>query len=257
MIPVLFHWGPLSVYSYGLLLAVAFLVSGSLAARAARLKPGVISPDSVMDLVTWAVLGGVVGARLFFVVLNREALQGGLLEIFAIWHGGLVWYGGFAGGFLAAWLYTRVHRLSFIGVLDHLAPYLALGHGIGRIGCFLNGCCYGRVTESGCGVVFPGHTEAVLPTQLFEAAGLFIIAISLILLERRGIGKRPGQAAGAYLVLYGVLRFIIEFYRGDQAVFWLGLTLQQLISAGLFALGLIFLFALRDGKNLPIHRRSG
>ncbi len=175
-------------------------------------------------------------------------------EVLAIWHGGLVWYGGFLGGLTAGLVYARRHRLSSVRLADHLSPAIALGHGIGRIGCFFNGCCYGRPTDQWCGVLFPGHAQPVLPTQLFEAAGVFLIAFILYQLQQRQSARYPGRLFGLYLTCYGMLRFGLEFLRGDQQVWRAGLTLQQLISLLGIMVG-TFLFIRRksmmdDGKNV-------
>jgi phosphatidylglycerol:prolipoprotein diacylglycerol transferase len=104
---------------------------------------------------------------------------------------------------------------------------------VGRLGCFLNGCCYGKPTAAWCGVVFPGQPHAVLPTQLFEAIGLLGIYAALRALQRRGALALRGRVTGWYLLAYGALRFVLEFLRGDQPPWRMGLTLQQFISIGM------------------------
>jgi phosphatidylglycerol:prolipoprotein diacylglycerol transferase len=243
MHPILLKLGPVTLYTYGLMLVVAFLVAAGFAARAVRVLPAgrrPLSPEQAVDVTCAALLGGLIGGRLFYVARSWEAFAERPLDILAVWHGGLIWYGGFLGGVLAGWLYIRAQRLSFLRVADHLIPFAAIGHAIGRVGCFLNGCCYGRPTESWCGVVFPQQGTPVLPTQLFEAAGLAALYPLLRSAQRRS-GTRPGDVLGVYLVAYGLLRFAIEFLRGDQTAAWAGLTLQQLISIGMMIIGMIFL----------------
>jgi len=245
MHPILFSIGPLTLYTYGVMLAIAFTVSTWLAARAARRMPPervAISAGQLWDFSSVALFGGIAGGRLFYVLLHWEWFLDSPQDIIAIWRGGLVWYGGFLGGVLAGWGYVRAKRLVFLRVLDQLIPFVALGHAIGRVGCFFNGCCYGRVTQAWCGVVFPGQSLPVLPTQLMEAGGLLVLFFGLRkMTQRPWVLSRPGRLLGLYLVSYAGLRFAIEFLRGDQSVLWAGLTLQQLISLGVFLAGLCLL----------------
>ena len=240
MHPILLRLGPVTLYSYGAMMVCAFLLVLFFSRRAARQWPAndvAITPTQLVDFTCAALLGGILGARLFFIALHWEDYARVPSEIPALWHGGLVWYGGFFGGLAGAWWYTRAAHLQFLRVLDQFMPFVALGHAIGRIGCFLNGCCYGRPTQRWWGVVFPGHAEAVLPTQLFEALGLLALYVGLRLLQRPSVLRHPGRIFGAYAIGYGVLRMVTESLRGDQTVWWMGLTLQQLISLGLVAVG--------------------
>ena len=255
MHPILLKLGPLTLYSYGAMLVVAFLAAAGLAGRTARrsfdsrhgarsgcsLPPALvaINADQLVDFACYSLLGGILGARLLYVFLQWDAFLREPWEIPAIWHGGLVWYGGFLGATLAGWLYARAKQLTFLRVMDQVIPFLALGHAIGRLGCFLNGCCFGKPTDAWCGVVFPGQGVRVYPTQLFESAGLFLLYAVLRSLQRPVMLARPGRLLGWYLLCYGGLRFGIEFFRGDQAVWWAGLTLQQGISLGVMGAGLI------------------
>lgn len=244
MHPILFTVGPLTLHSYGVMLVIALWAATSLGCRAARTLPPelvAITPEQLVDLACLSLLGGILGGRLLYVVLNWDDFARTPQEILALWHGGLVWYGGFIGGVLGGWLYVRARRLHFLRVVDQFVPFVVLGHAIGRLGCFLNGCCYGKPTGAWCGVKFAGQTECVLPTQLFEAAGLFLLYLVLRRLQRPEHLRHPGRLFGFYLVSYAVLRFLIEFFRGDQPIWWQGLTLQQLISIGLLFTGLILI----------------
>ncbi len=257
MHPILFTIGPFTFYSYGLMFVIAFVTGTLLARRAARQLPPhlvAVPADQVLDLITSLLLGGIIGARVFFVILEWRSFLSAPFEVFALWHGGLVWYGGFFGSLLAGWRYTRSRRISFLRMVDQIVPFLALGHAIGRIGCFLNGCCYGRPTTSWCGVQFPELPGPVLPTQLFEAAGLFLLYRVLRLLQRPAVLARSGLLFGYYLVGYSGLRFVIEFVRGDQSVWWMGLTLQQGISIGMFFVGLLLCKRARQRGRAPRHR---
>jgi phosphatidylglycerol:prolipoprotein diacylglycerol transferase len=240
MHPILLKLGPFTLHTYGALLVIAFVTVTWLAVRSARRLPPAlvaIEPDQLVDFTSLALLGGLVGSRLLYVVLEWEHFAQHPAAILAIWEGGLIWYGGFAGGLLAGWLYARAKRLDFIRVADQCIPFLALGHAIGRMGCFFNGCCYGKPTQGWCGVQFPEPAGPVLPTQLFESLGLFLLFGILRACQRPAILARPGRLFGGYLAGYGLLRFGIEFLRGDQSVWWAGLTLPQLVSLGLAAVG--------------------
>lgn len=244
MHPILFTIGPITLYSYGVMLVAGFLATIWLAVREARRWPPeqlAIRPEQIADFASIALLAGILGGRLVYAGLNWRYFARAPHELIAIWHGGLVWYGGFAGGLLGAWLYVRAKRLSFVRVMDQFLPFVAVGHALGRIGCFLNGCCYGKPTTSWCGVVFPGHPGRVIPTQLIEAAGLLALFLVLRRLQRPDVLRGPGAIFGAYLIGYGLLRFGVEFLRGDQAVLAFGLTLQQVVSAGLLAAGLVLI----------------
>lgn len=250
MYPVLMRWGPVAIYSYGLALVVAFLVGTWLAGRAADALPRelvAITPSQTVDLTCVSLLGGIAGARVFYVLLYWNIFMRYPQEILALWHGGLVWYGGLFGSVLIGWGYVRVKGLSALRVADHLAPFLALGHAIGRLGCFLNGCCYGKPTASWYGIWLPGYAEAVLPTQAFEMAGLLVIFLGLRQLQRPAVLMQRGRISGLYLLSYAILRFIIEALRGDQVVWWAGLTLQQFVSLFVLAGGIVLLVISANG----------
>ena len=237
MYPVLWSWGPLTLYTYGVLLAIAFAVATWLARLDTRGLPPerrALNADQILDVASAALLGGILGGRLLYVIVQWPAFAAAPALIPAIWRGGLIWYGGFAGGLLAGWLYLRAHRLPALRALDQCIPFLALGHAIGRIGCFFNGCCYGRPTEAWYGVQFPGHPGPVVPTQLFEAAGL--VTLFFALRAARSTFREAGRVFGLYLACYGALRFGIEILRGDQAR-WHGLTLPQAVSVALLVSG--------------------
>jgi phosphatidylglycerol:prolipoprotein diacylglycerol transferase len=223
---------------------LAFTLATWQARRAAHALPDpkLISPSQATDLACVALLGGIVGARVFFALLHWEFFVQAPLAFFALWQGGLVWYGGFAGGLLATWWYARRHRLPLLPLADLYAPALALGHAIGRVGCFLNGCCFGRPTEAWCGIAVPGVPGRVLPVQLMEALGLFFLYLALRSLQQPArLGSRPGGLFGLYLCAYGVLRFALEYVRGDQVSAVAGLTLQQLLSLLIILAGALLL----------------
>ncbi|MBI4596855.1 MAG: prolipoprotein diacylglyceryl transferase [Candidatus Omnitrophica bacterium] len=242
MHPVLFSFGPVTLYTYGAMMVAAFLTATLLAAHVARRLPAdqrPMNPERVVDFSSVILLGGLAGGRLFFILLHWDEFVPSPWEALALWHGGLVWYGGFVGGLAGAWLYVRAQRLNMLRVLDFYVPFLALGHAIGRIGCFFNGCCYGKPADSWCGVTFPGQNVRVIPTQLIEAICLAVLFLLLRSLQRPSVLKCSGRVFGAYLVGYAVIRFVVESLRGDQVVWVAGLTLQQVISLSVLLSGLL------------------
>lgn len=264
MHPILFAIGPITIYTYGVALALAFVISLAVARHEARTRLNGVAPLSdaaLLDWGCWVMVGGVLGGRLLYVLLNWEVYRANPLEVFALWHGGLVWYGGLAGGLLAQARFVSRRKLNFLRVTDQVIPAVALGHAIGRLGCFANGCCYGRPTTSWWGVAFPGHPTAVVPTQLIESVGLVALFVILRMAQRVSVLKRPGALFGLYLIGYGLLRWVVEGWRGDQPVMWHSLTLAQLISLGLILLGLWFLrkclTRVNDATDVPVHRRNG
>jgi len=163
-------------------------------------------------------------------------------------NGGLAWQGGFIFGFASGLWYVRKKKLALLTILDLVAPYIALGQAIGRIGCFFNGCCYGR--EVSWGIYFPTHQAQLHPTQLYSATGLFVIFLLLKNVRRRL--KTPGLLLVLYLMLASQLRFVIEFFRADNIETAWGLTVFQFVSLGLFCLGVvIFLLIKKLSREKP------
>ncbi len=234
MHPILFKAGAFCIYTYGVMVALGALLAGTLCVRHAQ-REG-ISREKMTDLIFWILLGGIVGARLFYVMLHLDYFSRYPLEIIMIHKGGLVYYGGFIFGTLTGIFFSRRVLLPLLTTMDLIAVYVPLAHAFGRIGCFFNGCCYGTPTESFLGVTFPNHFVKVLPTQLIEALLLVVVFIFLA----RGYSRRrfEGQIFALYLMAYGVLRFNLEFIRGDTLPVAGPFTVFQLISFGLLAIGL-------------------
>lgn len=229
MKPILFTWGPLTLYSYGVALAVAFLFFLAYVRRSASACG--LDPEILTNTSFAALLGGIVGARILFVALDFSYFAQHPFEIVMLNRGGLVWYGGFAGGVLAAVLHLLHRRMNLAGTLDIFVPPLALAQAIGRIGCFLNGCCYGFEAHPPLGVCLPDGWGCRFPVQLLNSALLLILF--WVLHRIRIASRRPGELVWWYGVGYGSLRFFTEFFRGDQRPFFAQLSLPQVISAGL------------------------
>lgn len=235
MIPLL---TTVTIYSYGMMVAIAVAVCTSLLVRDARRRD--IRADVILDLVFWTVIGGIAGARLFYVVLNYPFFAGHPDEIIMIQKGGLAWQGGLVLGTAAGVLFIRKRKLFLPGMLDLLAPYLALGQSIGRIGCFLNGCCFGK--EVAWGVYFPVHGAYLHPTQLYLAGGLFIIF--LILKRYQKFSQIPGLVFASYLILASSLRFGVEFFRADHQALFLGLSIYQFVCFGVLMFAFLFAYSM-------------
>ncbi len=239
MHPLLCNLGPVPVHSYGLMLALAVLASAWLFASQAQSRLGIV-PDVIYDLVFWVVCFGIAGARLFFVLLNWNSFMPEPLEILMVWKGGLAWQGSFAGGIAAAVIYIRVHKLPLWPLLDTAAPFIALGHAIGRIGCLLNGCCYGQAAS--WGLYFPVWDARLIPTQIFMSLGQLAIYVVL----RAVKPGREGNVFILYLLLSSMERFGIEFFRADHLVYG-GLSIFQYICGIIFGVALVLL--MRKGSR--------
>lgn len=247
MWPVLFEIDSLDVYSWGFALSLAILAGTLLAYRQAP-KTG-IKQDLVIDLVIWLVVGGIVGARLFYVlVYEPETYLKQPYLVFALWQGGLVYYGALIGGFVAGLWFVRKKGLPFWSLADLLAPPLALGYGIVRIGCFANGCCYGKPTNSFLGVVFP-HLDDLArhPTQIYSSLLGFTLFVILLAIQRKK--AFDGQVFLLFLILYGIGRTAIESLRENLTVFG-PVTVSQLVSIIIIVIAGVFYHRRRQGYPL-------
>jgi len=228
MHPVLFHIGPVTVYSYGLLVALGFFVGIEVAKLEAR-RVGQ-SPAVVGDLCFFILLGAIVGARLFYVGVEWPFFLKHPLDVFKIWQGGLVFYGGFMGAAAIGWWFIKSRRMPLWQTLDILAVGIPAGHTLGRFGCFCAGCCYGKPTHVPWAVTFTDPMSLaprgipLHPTQLYAAAGNFLIFCCLWMFRKR---KRfDGQLFWTYLLLYALMRSFVECFRGDPR----GLFFHQTVS---------------------------
>lgn len=248
MHPVLIHLGPITLHSYGVLVASGILLALWLARRQAP-RMG-LDPDDVWNLGIYMVLGGLIGAKLWYVLENTGYYVENPRALFSIetLQAAGVWYGGFLTALLVTVIYVRRTKMPFLALVDTVAAPVALGHGIGRLGCFSAGCCWGKPTEVGWGVTFTSEYAAqtvgvplgvgLHPTQLYEfSTELLAFAFLLWLGTRR---KFPGQIFGTYLIWYGIARGTIEFFRGDPGrtmMFDAQFSLMQFVSVGLILLG--------------------
>jgi len=249
MYPTLFQLGGMPVPTYGVAIALGFLVATLMGARTGQ-RQG-LGAERILDMAFWMLIGALVGSRIIYVITTWPQFQAqchagltpgverpALLVAYDcarplfFWEGGLVFYGGALGALGGCLLYTWRRGMSFLQAADALAPGLALGHVFGRLGCHLAGCCYGMPTGAGIGVSYPPQSAAYLemfergtitfnapftpplvPTQLMEAGAELAIFFVLVWLTARR--RHPGQVLGLYLGLYALVRFSLELFRAD------------------------------------------
>jgi len=236
MKPVLFSFGGIHLYSYGLSIALGVLLSIFLMKRQA-LKEGFPGPDDVFDMAFAVLVWGFFGARIFYVIQNLSFYLTEPLKVLAVWEGGLIFYGGAIAAFLGLGLMARRKKWSFWKILDFIVPYVALTHAFGRIGCFLNGCCFGKVCDLPWAVRFPELSQAVHPTQLYEA--FYDLVLFAFLVQRRKHIRFEGEIALLYFLLYGIGRYTIEFLR-EPGWMWMGFTSNQWLSIAIIVAAFIF-----------------
>lgn len=258
MHPLLFEVGRFPVYTYGLLLAAAYLTGLWLAVRRARARG--LDGDRVMDLGLWIIGSALIGAKLLLLIVEFDYYSRNPAELFGIVRSGGVFYGGLIAAVLTAFWYMRRAKLPLWTTTDAFAPGIALGHVVGRLGCFAAGCCYGTPTALPWGVTFTNPLAAenvgtplgvaLHPTQLYEAGAELIILVLLLATERSG-RQFPGRTFWLYMLMYGVTRFIIEFYRGDPRGAVGVLSTSQLISVILVPLSIFMLVRLARRGKVP------
>ncbi|MBW2057756.1 MAG: prolipoprotein diacylglyceryl transferase [Deltaproteobacteria bacterium] len=247
MHPVLITIGPVQIRFYGLMYVLAIVVGYFLLKSEVRRKGMGLSPDDVMNLIFWVVLGGLLGARIYYVAFNWEYYWPDWKEIPAIWHGGLAIHGGILGGLVAGLFYTRRKGLSFLRTADAVAPCLILGQAFGRFGNFMNGDAHGVPTKMPWGIVFPPGSIAgdqfphlpLHPTMLYEMA--INLAIFFFLWQIRKRPAKDGFIICLYLIFYSVGRFVVSFYRADSLMVG-GVRAAHLISVVIVAIATFFLF---------------
>jgi phosphatidylglycerol:prolipoprotein diacylglycerol transferase len=236
--------------TYGFMLAVGFLLALKLAA--ARGKKAGIETQLVLDLGLYILISALLGAKLLLLIVNWEHYQH---DPWSLLRSGGVFYGGLVAAVATSWWFFRKHRLPAWKMTDIMAPSIAFGHAIGRLGCFSAGCCYGKPTTAFWGVEFtnPYAQEisgvplgvSLHPTQLYEAGAEFLIFLILLMVLQRK--KFDGQVFWAYVALYAVARFIIEFFRGDNRgfVFDGALSTSQFIGMLMLVTAIVTLALLR------------
>lgn len=249
MWPDLFSIGFLHLHSYGACIGLGFLICWWLMVRLDKAHQ-----KEIEFFLPLLIVMGIVGSRLAYVIENWSSLFAGhIFRVFAVWEGGLVFYGGLLLGIVTYFIACSRRHFHVWTLAPLLSVFIPLGHAFGRLGCFCYGCCYGRRSDSILACSFPAHSPAwvdqvqsgglsplaqqslpVLPTQLFEAAGLILLFLFLYFLYRRARDFVPG----IYLVLYAVLRYCLEFLRDDPRASVGPFSIAQAISLGIFLTGL-------------------
>ncbi len=239
MYPELFSIGKFTIYTYGVLVAIGFFAGMQYIVKYSK---DIINKQQLYDFLFYVILIGIIGARIFYVFLEAPYYLSNPLEILQVWKGGLVYYGGFITVLIFAFLYCRYKKINIVKLMDVFAPALALGHTFGRIGCFFSGCCYGKNTDCFLSIA---HRH---PTQLYEACGNLIIFFILHTLLKKT--HKDGRIFVLYMLLYSVLRFVVEFFRGDdRGAFFLGLSPAQNISIVIFVVAIIILLFTKNGAK--------
>jgi phosphatidylglycerol---prolipoprotein diacylglyceryl transferase len=243
MHPVVCGIGNFTIYSYGLMLAIAFLISSNLVVSCARREN--IDVEMIFGFCFMVFISGVIGARILYVVENAAYYLKNPIEMIMLAHGGLSWFGGLILSVICGMVYLSRKGLPIYRVLDLISPFVALGQAIGRIGCLLNGCCYGKV--SSFGIYFKSQEATLIPTQLYSSLALIFIFIILRALQDRP--HKQGEIFFMYLLLYSIKRFFIEFWRADNEIIWFGLTLFQFISILIFCLAVFKLVSIKKSHD--------
>ena len=248
MLPVVWQFGAVTIYTYGVLAALGFLLALRWAYRHA--PSAGLDPRRIWNLGVYGILVALVSSKFWLLLTDGNYYISHPRDIFSIatFQSAGTFYGGVLGGLLWIALYTYFQKMPFLGVLDVLAEPLALGHAVGRLGCFAAGCCFGKPTSLPWGVTFTSPVASDLagtplgvrlhPTQLYESAAEFFNFVLLAWLAKRR--HVAGQLIGTYLILYGLERGAIEFLRGDPGrtlLFDERVSLMQLVSVGLILIG--------------------
>ena len=251
MHPILFKYGPIEIRFYGLMYVVAIVVGTYIIKSEVRRKRIGLTQDEVLNFIIWTVAGGIVGARLYYVIFNAGFYLRYPSEIPAVWHGGLAIHGGLIGGVAAAWGYLRRKRVSFWRMADAVAPALILGQAFGRFGNFMNGDAHGYPTDLPWGIVFSPDSVAgrefpgipLHPVMLYE----LLINLGIFSVLWFGVRKRnhgDGFVFALYIVMYSAGRFFVESYRADSLM--LGpLRAAQVVSAFLIVVVTAVIFKKR------------
>ena len=270
MYRILFTIGSFPIYSYGVMLSLAFIIGIFLAMKEAK-RLGE-NPERVLDISLYLILGALIGGRLGYVIFNLDYYLKNPIKMLYFRQGGLSFLGAFLIALFLCWLYVKRTKLSFWKFADIAAPSVAIGIGIARIGCFLNGCCYGLISEK-YGVEFPAlnmppmylqqlkdgliasgsaYTLPVIPTQLYSS--LYAFLIFFILLGIKKYKKYDGYLFLNFLVLYSISRFTIEFFRfyEDNYKMFNYFTVTQIILLGVVLVSLIFMNILKKKSTTSV-----
>ncbi len=217
MHPVLLHIGSFNLYTYGLFVGLGFMTAIWISQKNATHHD--ISSQTIMDIFFVILLSALFGARFLYVLINFDSFKNNLSDIFKIWEGGLVFFGGFIAVIVVMAVYLKVKKFNFWKITDIISPGVALGHAVGRIGCFFAGCCYGKECDLPIAIKFTDpQTLAPIgvylhPTQIYSVFSNLILFFILLWIQKRK--KFDGMVFLSHIMLYSLFRSIIEFFRGD------------------------------------------
>ncbi|WP_029522474.1 prolipoprotein diacylglyceryl transferase [Persephonella sp. KM09-Lau-8] len=248
MFPDLIKIGDFTIHTYGVMVAIGLIVSYFTAIYFGK-KEGIES-KKIENLFIYTVLGGIVGARIAYIIEHHDQFHS-FMDYIAVWKGGIDWFGGFIGGAIVLLFLLKKYSIPILKIADVAGISIIIGHAFGRIGCTCAGCCYGKpVPEDSpfkdIAITFPHHPDSsapagipLYPTQPAEAIGNFIIFGLLFLAYRKKIFD--GEIFGLYLILYGFERFLLEFWRGVTPPLPIGLTWNQIVTLGMVVVGIVIL----------------
>jgi len=245
MHPVLLHIGSFNLYTYGLFVALGFMTAMWVSQKNAT--PHGISSETIPDIFFVILISALLGARLLYVLINFDVYKNNLVDIFKIWNGGLVFFGGFFSAVVTTAIYLKLKNLNIWKTADIIAPGVALGHAVGRIGCFFAGCCYGKECTLPIAIKFTNPESLaplgvyLHPTQIYSVFSNLILFFILLWLQKRK--KFNGMVFLSYIMLYSLFRFIVEFFRGDFRgnFFFDFISMSQGIGLMVFLIALILL----------------
>ena len=257
MYPDLFSIGPLTVHTYGLFVGIGFLVGLLVTVRIGKSEG--ITSQQVIDMGFVIILSALIGSRLLYIIMNASHYRHEPLDIFKIWQGGLVFSGGIIGVILTMLWYGKRFRISLWKAGDLWAPAAAMGQGIGRIGCFMAGCCYGRPTDLDWGVVFT-HPNSLAPlnvplhpTQIYSSMSGFIIFFILLLINSK---KRfEGHVFLWFLILHSTARLMLEHFRGDDRGIFLtsNVSITQFVTTLILIASVAILINFKSKARKKVH----
>jgi len=251
--PIFVRIGSFVIYTYGVLVCLGFVAGISLFLYQAKIEN--LKKDEIFSFLFWIIIFSIIGARIFYILNHLNWYFKNPQDIFKIWQAGLVFYGGLIFAFIAGVVFIRLRLLPFWKIANISAPCIALGISIGRIGCFFNGCCYGKPWDKGfifssnspAGRAFPN--QPLVPTQLISSVDMLVIFLILIIFKRFQWFRNKSFLL--FLIFYSTHRFMVEFLRADSPEIFLNLTFSQLISViiGILAGVLILAFKRSEDEN--------
>lgn len=258
MHPILFELGRVKIYSFGLMLVIGLLIAiGVGRKRAPRYG---MTPDQFVDATMFGLFLGILGARIVFIAQDWGYYRANPRELWSLQFEGITSFGGIIFGALGMWIWSLRRKIALIKVFDAAGAPFLIAHAIGRIGCLLNGCCFGTSCELPWGITIKGHTGLFHPAQAYDSVMNIAAFFVLVAIEKRGL--RSGQSFGLFLILHGLTRFIYEFWRAGTVdevqkgiasstrIPGLPITEAHVMAAILIVFGIILFFARR--KSAPV-----